>query len=51
MHISIPMGMLLRSHNKIREGLTKRAVTRLDQLPYKNEFLDELILELVNRKK
>ena len=31
--------------------ISKRAVTRLDQLPYKNEFLDELILELVNRKK
>ena len=31
--------------------ISRRAVTRLDQLPYKNEFLDELILELVNRKK
>ena len=31
--------------------ISKRAVTRLDQLPYKNEFLDELILELINRKK
>ena len=31
--------------------ISRRAVTRLDQLPYKNEFLDELILELINRKK
>ena len=31
--------------------ISRRAVTRLDQLPYKNEFLDELILELINRNK
>ena len=33
------------------ENLSKRAVGRLHQLSCKNEFLENLILELVNRKK